>query len=78
MSTPRKSKSKPEASHALADDEIVRLCNAEKYFGVKRSRLREKIESGEVPRPFKISNRAVGWLGSQIHQYQRALREKAS
>jgi predicted DNA-binding transcriptional regulator AlpA len=78
MSTPKKSKSKPEAPHALADDEIVRLCNAPKYFGVKRSRLREKIEKGEIPKPFKISNRAVGWTGEQIHAYQRALREKAS
>lgn len=62
----------------LGDDEVVRLKDGPKYFGVGKSRLAEMVAKGIVPKPIHFSERCVGWLGSAIHEYQRSLREKAS
>ena len=38
----------------------VRLC---------RSRVYQLIEAGEFPKPVKLSQRAVGWLESEVNEW---------
>jgi predicted DNA-binding transcriptional regulator AlpA len=63
----------------LDPNQIVRWKDGLKYFGYKHSALAEKIKSGELPRPIPLSDtgRACGWLGSQIIEHQRRMREAA-
>jgi predicted DNA-binding transcriptional regulator AlpA len=69
----KKSKSAQTPPGALADDQIVRLKDGPKYFGVGKSRLAEMIRKGEVPKPIHFSERCVGWTGRQIHEHQAKL-----
>jgi predicted DNA-binding transcriptional regulator AlpA len=59
----------------LSPNEIVRLHDGARWFGVKRTQLQEKIKSGEIPKPAKLSRtgRATGWTGAQIIAHQRAI-----
>jgi predicted DNA-binding transcriptional regulator AlpA len=56
----------------LAPNHIYRPCEAIHFFGYKSTQLDEKIKAGEIPAPIKLSDtgRAVGWLGSQIIEWQ--------
>jgi predicted DNA-binding transcriptional regulator AlpA len=74
----RKAKSKPADTPpaALADDQVVRLAHAPKYFGVGRTKLAEMIQKGAVPKPLRFGPRCVGWLGRTIHDYQEQLKSK--
>ena len=64
--------------HAMSDtkelhpNEIVRWKDAPKYFGLKESHLREKINAGEIepPIPLSASGRAKGFTGRQIIEHQ--------
>jgi predicted DNA-binding transcriptional regulator AlpA len=60
----------------LADDQVVRLKDGPKFFGVGRSKLAEMIQKGAIPKPLRFGPRCVGWLGAQIHQYQNQLMSK--
>jgi predicted DNA-binding transcriptional regulator AlpA len=60
---------------SLGDDEVVRLRDAPKYFGLGRTKIRELIAKGEIPKPIYFSPRCVGWYGHQIHAYQRKVIE---
>jgi predicted DNA-binding transcriptional regulator AlpA len=67
-----------EQGLTLDPNEIFRPKRAEKYFGFKHSQIHEKVKSGELPAPIRLSasGSAVGWLGSQIiefHQTRLAL-----
>jgi hypothetical protein len=48
--------------------EIVRFADGEKVFGLKPSRLKDKIHAGEIPAPIPMSatERALGWTRQQI------------
>ena len=54
-------------------NEIVRLNQGTKYFGYQHSQLAEKIEAGEIPQPYLLSEtgRALGWTGRQIIDHHR-------
>jgi prophage regulatory protein len=56
---------------ALSPNEIVRLRDGRKYFGYGPTTLTDKIKTGEIPAPIKLGDRARGWLGSQILEWQR-------
>jgi predicted DNA-binding transcriptional regulator AlpA len=73
------SKKKPATANAprqLGDDEVVRLKDGPKFFGVGRSRLAEMIQKGIAPKPIRFSERCVGWFGRTIHEYQQSLKAK--
>lgn len=53
-------------------DTILRRADVERATGLRTSSLYEKIKTGEFPRPVKINARSVGWLGSEIADWQRA------
>jgi predicted DNA-binding transcriptional regulator AlpA len=59
--------------HVLDDAEIVRFSKAPPFFGVGKSKLREMVVKGEVPRPMRLGPRSVGWTLGQIRQWQRQL-----
>lgn len=66
-----------KATNELGPNEIVRKRDGHKYFGYKHTTLDEKIKAGEIPAPIKLGKRAVGWLGSQIIEWQRQLIENS-
>jgi predicted DNA-binding transcriptional regulator AlpA len=61
---------------ALSPHEIVRLRDGRRYFGYGPTTLAEKIKLGEIPKPVRLGDRARGWLGSQIINWQKQLIEK--
>jgi predicted DNA-binding transcriptional regulator AlpA len=62
----------------LDPNEIFRLDEGTRLFGLKPSQIAEKIKSGELPKPLKLteSGRAKGWTGEQINQHYRKLFEQ--
>jgi predicted DNA-binding transcriptional regulator AlpA len=56
---------------SLGDDEVVRLKDGPKFFGLGRTKIRELVAAGKIPKPIHFSERCVGWYGRQIHEYQR-------
>jgi hypothetical protein len=63
----------------LHPDQIVRYGEGRKWFGLGPTQLAEKIEKGEVPRPFPLSDtgHAKGWTGRQIIEHHRRLQAAA-
>jgi predicted DNA-binding transcriptional regulator AlpA len=56
-------------------NEIVRLKDGPKYYGLSPTQIDAKIKTGEIPAPIPLSasGRAKGWLGHQIIDHQRRL-----
>jgi prophage regulatory protein len=48
---------------------ILRLPQVEAKVGLKKSRIEELEKLGEFPKRFKISERAAGWLESEIDTF---------
>jgi len=51
---------------------ILRRDEVERVTGLPRSSLYEKVAKGDFPKPIKLSARSVGWLESEIIDWQRA------
>jgi prophage regulatory protein len=51
-------------------DVIIRKADLPKYTGLKRTAIDELIGKGLFPRPVRLSERAVGWLGNEIAAWQ--------
>ena len=62
-----------EATAELLPNQIVRKKDGSKFFGYRPTTLQSKIDAGEIPAPIKLGDRAVGWLGSQILEWQEQL-----
>jgi predicted DNA-binding transcriptional regulator AlpA len=62
----------------LGPNQIVRLQDGWKYFGLRGTQIDEHIQQGNIPAPITISDskekgkasRARGWLGKQILDWQ--------
>lgn len=50
----------------LRAEQVIKSC------GLPRSTLYRKIANGEFPKPIQLSERAVGWLESDIAEWQKA------
>ena len=50
----------------LRAEQVIKAC------GLPRSTLYRKIAEGNFPRPVQLSTRAVGWLESDIADWQKA------
>ena len=48
---------------------ILRLPEVKKRTGLSRSSIYLKASQGSFPKPYKISERAVGWLQSDIDDW---------
>lgn len=51
---------------------ILRRADVERATGLPRSTIYDKMAKGEFPKSIKISARAVGWLETDIADWQRA------
>lgn len=61
----------------LDANQIFRVSEGPRLFGIKASQITAKIKSKEIPTPLKLtaSGRAKGWTGEQINQHYRELFE---
>jgi predicted DNA-binding transcriptional regulator AlpA len=61
----------------LHPNEIVRWHDGPKYFGYKLTQQAERIKSGDIPKPFALSEagRAKAWTGAMIIEHQQRQRE---
>jgi prophage regulatory protein len=50
---------------------IIRKRDLPDFVGLKRTQIEALIERGEFPQPIKLSERAVGWLASEIAEWQQ-------
>ena len=63
----------------LDPNHIFRECDAKSIFGYSPSTLREKIQSGAIPKPVLLSpppSRARGWWGWQINEWQDRIEQQ--
>lgn len=51
---------------------ILRRHDVERLTGLPRSTIYDKIARGEFPQPIKLSAKSVGWLESEIADWQNA------
>ncbi len=51
---------------------ILRLEEVERTTGYRRSSIYAKIAAGEFPKPIPLGARAVGWLETEIAEWQRS------
>ncbi|MBD3616662.1 MAG: AlpA family phage regulatory protein [Gracilimonas sp.] len=58
----------------MNDLQIIRPNELTELLGVSRTTLHRMEKRGELPTRFKISDRAAGWLASDIREF---LEEKA-
>jgi prophage regulatory protein len=52
--------------------EIVRWPGPRKYNGKGRSQTYADMAAGKFPKPIKLGGRAVGWLKSELEDWQKA------
>jgi prophage regulatory protein len=50
-------------------DRLLRIKDLENKLGVKKSTIYKMIQTGEFPKPVKISERARGWRESQAEAW---------
>jgi hypothetical protein len=69
----------------MADDSnedlsIIRWADGPRVFGLRPSRLREKIRAGEIPAPFPLSasGRALGWTQQMVREHHEAMARLAA
>jgi prophage regulatory protein len=58
----------------IAPQKILRLAEVMKCVGLRSTQIDLLVHQGVFPRPIKLSpgGRAIGWLESEIAQYQEA------
>lgn len=69
----KKIASPPRLDGPINPDLLYRVTDAIKYFGYRPTQLTEKIKSGDIPPPVKLSTsgHAAGWFGRQIIEWQQ-------
>jgi len=70
--TKKKPAAPPRLDGPINPDLLYRITDARKYFGLRPTQLTERIKSGDIPPPVKLSTsgRAAGWFGRQIIAWQ--------
>ena len=53
----------------MSQENILRWPQVQARVGLCRSRIYQLIETGNFPRQIKLSDRATGWLESEIDQW---------
>jgi prophage regulatory protein len=51
---------------------ILRRGEVEQATGLPRATIYDKIAKGMFPRPIKLGKRSVGWLETEITEWQQA------
>jgi prophage regulatory protein len=55
----------------MSVEKILRRPEVQEASGYKTSQLYAKIAAGEFPKPIKIGERAVGWIESEVAEWQK-------
>ena len=53
----------------MTQAQILRLPEVQRRIGLCRSRIYQLIEAGKFPKQIKLSERASGWLESEINEW---------
>ena len=53
-------------------ERILRRAEVEQATGLPRATIYDKISKGMFPRPIKLGERSVGWLATEITEWQKA------
>lgn len=63
----------------LPPNKLIRMCDGEEVWGLGQSAIKEKVEDGELPAPFPLSDtgRALAWYGWQVNAHRRRMMDKA-
>jgi prophage regulatory protein len=67
----RKRKPRPSVAHIPGLHQIVRKPDLPGYTGLQRSSIENAIEAGTFPKPISLGCRSVGWLASELAEWQR-------
>ena len=59
------------------EDNFLRRPKVQKRTGFAKSTLYAQIKAGNFPKPVKIGDRAVGWVESEVAEWQRQRIAKA-
>ena len=51
-------------------ENFLRRPDVERRTGLARSTLYDKMESGDFPKPIRLSGRCVAWLESEVADWQ--------
>jgi len=51
---------------------IIRLSELPRYVALGRTRIRELIATGQFPAPIRLSDRRLGWLETDVVEWQQA------
>jgi prophage regulatory protein len=51
---------------------FLRLAEVERITGLPRATIYEMVSKGAFPKQVRLSPRAVGWIESEIQQWQEA------
>jgi prophage regulatory protein len=54
-------------------DAILRLPAVKNRTGLSRSTIYDKVQKKQFPSPVKLGKRAVGWVESELDEWQRQL-----
>jgi prophage regulatory protein len=58
--------------HGLDNPVFLRRHAVEARTGLSRSSIYDRIAAGEFPKPVPLGGRSVGWLESEIVEWQKA------
>jgi prophage regulatory protein len=72
-----KPETKPPIGHAKTTDlnelnRIIRKKDLPKFTGLQRTTIDDLIRIGSFPKPIPLGKRSVGWLESELLDWQRA------
>ena len=59
------------------EDNFLRRRKVQQRTGLAKSTLYTQIKAGTFPKPVKIGDRAVGWVESEVAEWQRQRIAKA-
>jgi prophage regulatory protein len=62
----------PSLQSATEDPVFLRRRAVEARTGLPRSSIYDRIAAGEFPKPVPLGGRSVGWLESEIVEWQKA------
>ncbi|NTI22269.1 AlpA family phage regulatory protein [Rhizobium rhizogenes] len=51
---------------------ILRRADVEKVTGLRKTAIYKRVAEGSFPKPIKLTEKAVGWLESEVEAWQTA------
>jgi predicted DNA-binding transcriptional regulator AlpA len=67
-----------EAGAPLSPNDIVRFKDGPRVYGMSPTAIRDGIKLGDIEEPMRLGQRALGWTGQQILDWQARKRSEAA